>query len=314
MRSCSCRGCMLHGTTQGRWNLWSGSVYAPGDDTGLRRGRGGEAEDRGRDVLAPCCAGFSPRALLSPLLPTSSLLLLRVLRVLRPAPPPLLQLPTHEQPDLTTPSTPFYALLCPPLNQVRFQHLRPRRTITNALPPASPAAHELDVQNPEVTVFLIGAYAKYNWPYVWVSVGAGRGAGAGQGRAARIAAARVSLRRGACQARVDNSVADCGAKGKADAGVRRRGVSAVRSFDWDIDQVLLQQDCPGGSAQASTRGSYDRGRWAQAGARRRTGGRVRDMGWPRLRPVFACHSSVPFVDYLALPARCSYACTAYWLR
>jgi hypothetical protein len=23
----------------------------------------------------------------------------------------------------------------------------------------------------QVTVFLIGAYAKYNWPYVWVSVG-----------------------------------------------------------------------------------------------------------------------------------------------
>jgi len=38
----------------------------------------------------------------------------------------------------------------------------------NDLPPASPAAHELDVHNPEVTVFLIGAYAKYNWPYVWL--------------------------------------------------------------------------------------------------------------------------------------------------
>ena len=25
------------------------------------------------------------------------------------------------------------------------------------------------MHNPEVTVFLIGAYAKYNWPYVWVS-------------------------------------------------------------------------------------------------------------------------------------------------
>lgn len=37
------------------------------------------------------------------------------------------------------------------------------------LPPASPASHELDIHNPEVTVFLIGAYAKYNWPYVWVS-------------------------------------------------------------------------------------------------------------------------------------------------
>ncbi|KAI8477151.1 MAG: hypothetical protein J3K34DRAFT_453096 [Monoraphidium minutum] len=38
----------------------------------------------------------------------------------------------------------------------------------NALPPASPASHEHDVSNPEVTVFLIGAYAKYNWPYVWL--------------------------------------------------------------------------------------------------------------------------------------------------
>lgn len=42
------------------------------------------------------------------------------------------------------------------------------RTGGNAFPPASPATHELDVHNPEVTVFLIGAYAKYNWPYVWV--------------------------------------------------------------------------------------------------------------------------------------------------
>ena len=41
-------------------------------------------------------------------------------------------------------------------------------TLTNALPPASPAAHELDVHNPDVTVFLIGAYAKYSWPYVWL--------------------------------------------------------------------------------------------------------------------------------------------------
>eukprot|EP00877_Chromochloris_zofingiensis_P014362 jgi/Chrzof1/917/Cz01g33160.t1 len=41
-------------------------------------------------------------------------------------------------------------------------------TATNALPPASPASHESDVNNPEVTVFLIGAYAKYNWPYVWM--------------------------------------------------------------------------------------------------------------------------------------------------
>lgn len=41
-------------------------------------------------------------------------------------------------------------------------------TWTSSLPPASPAAHELDVHNPEVTVFLIGAYAKYSWPYVWL--------------------------------------------------------------------------------------------------------------------------------------------------
>eukprot|EP00879_Flechtneria_rotunda_P030288 GHRR01032905.1.p1 GENE.GHRR01032905.1~~GHRR01032905.1.p1 ORF type:complete len:204 (+),score=51.87 GHRR01032905.1:381-992(+) len=37
-----------------------------------------------------------------------------------------------------------------------------------SLPPASPASHEQDVNNPEVTVFLIGAYAKYSWPYVWL--------------------------------------------------------------------------------------------------------------------------------------------------
>ncbi|GIL86760.1 hypothetical protein Vretimale_15653 [Volvox reticuliferus] len=43
------------------------------------------------------------------------------------------------------------------------------------LPPASPASHELDIHNPEVIVFLIGAYAKYNWPYVWLrSVSRGR--------------------------------------------------------------------------------------------------------------------------------------------
>ena len=90
------------------------------------------------------------------------------------------------------------------------------------------------MQNPEVTVFLIGAYAKYNWPYVWVSVGAGSGAGAGQGRAARIAAARVSLRGGTCQARVDHCGAGCWAKGKVDAGVGPRGAVAVRPFDWDI--------------------------------------------------------------------------------
>ncbi|KAF8063829.1 hypothetical protein HT031_003686 [Scenedesmus sp. PABB004] len=80
---------------------------------------------------------------------------------------------------------------------------RPARSAgpEQALPPASPASHESDVNNPEVrrpplgaaegarrvaagavdprsalagdrrpqvTVFLIGAYAKYNWPYVWL--------------------------------------------------------------------------------------------------------------------------------------------------
>ena len=39
-------------------------------------------------------------------------------------------------------------------------------TMTNSLPPASPAANELDVHNPEVTVFLIGAYAKYSCRYL----------------------------------------------------------------------------------------------------------------------------------------------------
>lgn len=48
----------------------------------------------------------------------------------------------------------------------------------NAFPPASPANHELDVHNPDVTVFLIGAYAKYNWPYVWVRRLGGRGVAA----------------------------------------------------------------------------------------------------------------------------------------
>lgn len=52
------------------------------------------------------------------------------------------------------------------------RNLPPFRAIAsgngNAFPPASPANHELDVHNPDVTVFLIGAYAKYNWPYVWL--------------------------------------------------------------------------------------------------------------------------------------------------
>jgi len=42
------------------------------------------------------------------------------------------------------------------------------RGYASQFPPASPASNELDVHNPEVTVFLIGAYAKYNWPYVWL--------------------------------------------------------------------------------------------------------------------------------------------------
>lgn len=49
----------------------------------------------------------------------------------------------------------------PPIYQPSSNH-------TSSLPPASPASNELDVHNPEVTVFLVGAYAKYNWPYVWM--------------------------------------------------------------------------------------------------------------------------------------------------
>ena len=45
-----------------------------------------------------------------------------------------------------------------------------RRGAANALPPASPAPNDDDDGgSAEVTVFLVGAYAKYNWPYVWVS-------------------------------------------------------------------------------------------------------------------------------------------------
>lgn len=40
------------------------------------------------------------------------------------------------------------------------------RANSNQLPPASPAAQEQEHSG--ATVFLIGAYAKYNWPYVWV--------------------------------------------------------------------------------------------------------------------------------------------------
>ncbi|GBF98682.1 hypothetical protein Rsub_11396 [Raphidocelis subcapitata] len=38
----------------------------------------------------------------------------------------------------------------------------------NTLPPASPALNDNEGGSAEVTVFLIGAYAKYNWPYVWL--------------------------------------------------------------------------------------------------------------------------------------------------
>jgi hypothetical protein len=48
------------------------------------------------------------------------------------------------------------------------QYVENNRSCASQFPPASPASNELDVHNPEVIVFLIGAYAKYNWPYVWV--------------------------------------------------------------------------------------------------------------------------------------------------
>lgn len=42
------------------------------------------------------------------------------------------------------------------------------------LPPASPATRESSSDNPTETVFLIGAYARYNWPYVWLRSNLGK--------------------------------------------------------------------------------------------------------------------------------------------
>lgn len=38
----------------------------------------------------------------------------------------------------------------------------------NTLPPASPATREMGSDIPGETMFLVGAYARYNWPYVWL--------------------------------------------------------------------------------------------------------------------------------------------------
>lgn len=62
--------------------------------------------------------------------------------------------------------TVFHGLLpshAPPMARISISG-----TMGQGLPPASPASHEQDVHNPEVTVFLVGAYAKYDWPYVWL--------------------------------------------------------------------------------------------------------------------------------------------------
>lgn len=46
---------------------------------------------------------------------------------------------------------------------------RPIKTVqSNVLVPASPASREAVNESPTETVFLVGAYAKYNWPYVWL--------------------------------------------------------------------------------------------------------------------------------------------------
>jgi hypothetical protein len=43
------------------------------------------------------------------------------------------------------------------------------------VPPASPAVVGSSHQdNPEHTLFLVGAYARYNWPYVWVRSNLGK--------------------------------------------------------------------------------------------------------------------------------------------
>lgn len=46
---------------------------------------------------------------------------------------------------------------------------------TQHVPPASPAVVGSSHQdNPEHTLFLVGAYARYNWPYVWVRSNLGK--------------------------------------------------------------------------------------------------------------------------------------------
>eukprot|EP00242_Pyramimonas_sp_CCMP2087_P007757 CAMPEP_0198218126 /NCGR_PEP_ID=MMETSP1445-20131203/67554_1 /TAXON_ID=36898 /ORGANISM="Pyramimonas sp., Strain CCMP2087" /LENGTH=216 /DNA_ID=CAMNT_0043895035 /DNA_START=259 /DNA_END=909 /DNA_ORIENTATION=+ len=42
------------------------------------------------------------------------------------------------------------------------------------VPPASPATREMQQIDPKETVFLIGAYARYNWPYVWLRSNLGK--------------------------------------------------------------------------------------------------------------------------------------------
>jgi hypothetical protein len=46
---------------------------------------------------------------------------------------------------------------------------------TQHMPPASPAVVGSSHQDsPEHTLFLVGAYARYNWPYVWVRSNLGK--------------------------------------------------------------------------------------------------------------------------------------------
>ena len=56
---------------------------------------------------------------------------------------------------------------------------------SNVLVPASPASREGRDENPTETVFLVGAYAKYDWPYVWLrsnhKINASRGGRRGRG-------------------------------------------------------------------------------------------------------------------------------------
>lgn len=64
---------------------------------------------------------------------------------------------------------------------------------SNVLVPASPASREAENESPSETVFLVGAYAKYEWPYVWLRSnhasrrrgGGGRGGKSGGGGGAK---------------------------------------------------------------------------------------------------------------------------------